>query len=98
MRLVVAQNFRRLKIGSNLLLKVEAYARSINHNMLLIFTNSLNPMHTNFVTHHGYSLVTTIPRSLMRGNLLIWRRIFNTNSDWETLKSMEYSDSASILD
>ena len=74
-RLTVNRRYHRMRIGSHLLKHAEQYAKTLNYEVLYMYTNSLNPSHASFVTAHGYQLVNTIPRGLMRGDLFMWKRV-----------------------
>eukprot|EP01053_Blabericola_migrator_P004477 Blabericola_migrator_1__4476@NODE_2392_length_2834_cov_382_153596_g1497_i0_p1_GENE_NODE_2392_length_2834_cov_382_153596_g1497_i0NODE_2392_length_2834_cov_382_153596_g1497_i0_p1_ORF_typecomplete_len289_score30_52Acetyltransf_1/PF00583_25/1_1e11Acetyltransf_10/PF13673_7/1_4e09Acetyltransf_4/PF13420_7/5_5e03Acetyltransf_4/PF13420_7/1_3e07Acetyltransf_7/PF13508_7/0_00041Acetyltransf_3/PF13302_7/7_7e02Acetyltransf_3/PF13302_7/0_0069GNAT_acetyltr_2/PF13718_6/0_0035Acetyltransf_9/PF13527_7/0_013PanZ/PF len=73
-RLVVEGSNRRMRIGSRLLLQLEHYARDVGYQSVRIYTNTLNPSHMKFVRQHGYTIVQTIRRGLMRGDLVTWHK------------------------
>eukprot|EP01054_Gregarina_sp_Poly1_P008199 Gregarina_sp_Poly_1__8198@NODE_475_length_8096_cov_496_560966_g384_i0_p3_GENE_NODE_475_length_8096_cov_496_560966_g384_i0NODE_475_length_8096_cov_496_560966_g384_i0_p3_ORF_typecomplete_len297_score46_80Acetyltransf_1/PF00583_25/8e12Acetyltransf_10/PF13673_7/2_5e03Acetyltransf_10/PF13673_7/2_1e09Acetyltransf_4/PF13420_7/8_2e07Acetyltransf_7/PF13508_7/0_00046Acetyltransf_3/PF13302_7/0_027PanZ/PF12568_8/2e03PanZ/PF12568_8/0_062GNAT_acetyltr_2/PF13718_6/0_034Acetyltransf_9/PF13527_7/0_11_NODE_475_le len=73
-RLVVEGSNRRMRIGSRLLLQLEHYARDVGYESVRIYTNTLNPSHMKFVRQHGYTIVQTIRRGLMRGDLVTWHK------------------------
>lgn len=76
-RLVVEGSNRRMRIGSRLLLQLEHYAREVGYESVRIYTNTLNPSHMKFVRQHGYTIVQTIRRGLMRGDLVTWHKSLN---------------------
>lgn len=73
-RLMVDRKHRRMKIGSRLLLQLEDYAKNHGFASVRIYTNTLNPSHMRFVRQHAYTVVQTIRRGLMRGDLITWHK------------------------
>ncbi|KAH0482090.1 MAG: uncharacterized protein KVP18_000226 [Porospora cf. gigantea A] len=74
LRLVVLPECRRMRVGSRLLLAIENVAIEKGFEEIRLHTNNLNTAHMNFIGHHGYQLVSRIPRLLMRGDLLFWQK------------------------
>lgn len=84
-RLMVERRHRRMRIGSRLLLQLENYARENGYVSVRIYTNTLNPSHMKFVRQHGYTIVQTIRRGLMRGDLVTWHKALVKSGDHHPL-------------
>lgn len=74
LRLVVAEDARRMRFGSRLLAQFERTAREFGYKEVRLYTNNLSTHHIRFIAHHGYSVVHCISRALMRGALIQWRK------------------------
>lgn len=98
-RLIVASNYRRQRVGSRLLLQCENHARSIGYDTIKLYTNTLTPSHSKFVRQHGYSLVSTIRRGLMRGDMITWVKNLPALRDTESANRVQIlAGTANVFD
>jgi ribosomal protein S18 acetylase RimI-like enzyme len=74
LRLVVKEEARRMRHGSRLLAQFENFAKQNNYKQVRLYTNNLSSSHMKFIRQHGYVAYQTVPRSLMRGSLIEWKK------------------------
>ncbi|XP_053991085.1 uncharacterized protein LOC128883101 [Hylaeus volcanicus] len=74
LRLVVKEEARRMRHGSRLLAQFENFAKQNNYKQVRLYTNNLSSSHMKFIRQHGYIAYQTVPRSLMRGSLIEWKK------------------------
>lgn len=74
LRLVVAPDVRRMRHGSRLLAQFENFAKEKGYRQVRLYTNNLSSSHMKFIRQHGYVALQAVPRSLMRGSLIEWKK------------------------
>lgn len=74
LRLVVAADVRRMRHGSRLLAQFENFAKAKGYRHVRLYTNNLSSSHMTFIRQHGYVVLQTVPRPLMRGSLIEWKK------------------------
>ncbi|CEM25436.1 unnamed protein product [Vitrella brassicaformis CCMP3155] len=92
MRLVVAQQSRRMRVGTSMLKELEAFCLKGGFEEIRFWANNLRPEAIRFYESNGYEILSIHQRNLMRGDLVLLRRLLaGTKSDLSP--SLRHADS-----